>query len=362
MRTARKRSNISHVFTFISLFSFLISHLLLLSCNSIDDDLSDCLPTQTNHEIDYDLQLVTNMTTELSTQLTTVTDIALASVLRNHLTTIFTDYAHDVDLSFFDVQGDSVLLHHESHIMDANQSSYTLYIPRRKYMHLAVANVKNNTMVNLEKGDRCHSERLRQERRDTVESHNTGLFTARQSMEMLEGVNQSFNVHLYMANCAATLVIDTTAVTNVKQVRVYTTGFASSFSIADSTYHFDDVPPIVRTSRITNTDNGCVGFCSVNFPSRDVTRTVIETTDPFVTDEADHALWQFRVYVTLDDGSTTESILYIRQQLMAGQLKVLKARLQNDGSLASDDQTVAVSVTLNWNNGGQYDPVLIKKN
>ena len=41
MSSARKRSGISHFFIFISHFSFFISLLLLLSCSTIDDDLSD---------------------------------------------------------------------------------------------------------------------------------------------------------------------------------------------------------------------------------------------------------------------------------------------------------------------------------
>ena len=99
---------------------------LTVGCSTIDDDLSDC---DTSYQLDYELRLVTNMTTELQTQLSMQTDIAISAVLKTHLSSIFTDFAHDVDLSFYDTKVDSTRLHHDEHIMDANQQSYTLYIP-----------------------------------------------------------------------------------------------------------------------------------------------------------------------------------------------------------------------------------------
>ena len=45
----------------------MIGALALSSCSTIDDDLSDC---SNGYKLDYELRLVTNMTTELQTQLT----------------------------------------------------------------------------------------------------------------------------------------------------------------------------------------------------------------------------------------------------------------------------------------------------
>ena len=56
-------------------------------------------------------------------------------------------------------------------------------------------------------------------------------------MNVLEGVDQQFKVNLYMANCAAALVIDPRK-QDVSNIRVYSTGFASQFNINDSTYTF----------------------------------------------------------------------------------------------------------------------------
>ena len=340
----------------------------LASCSIIDDTPGEC-GYKENYELDYELRLVTNMTTELKTQLSTQTELSLAHSLRTHLSDVFTDFAHDVDLSFYDTVGDSLRLQHDEHIMDANQASYALNLPKRQYMHLAVANIVDDKIVDLVNDERCHRSELillqggalRGIDDDAIDSHTTGIFTARQPMDILEGVDQQFNVHLYMANCAAVLVIDTIG-SGVKDIKVYSKGFATGFHIADSSYVFVSDPPLVRTKVVTSKDDedSELAFCSVTFPSREPseTRTVIETTDPFVSPESNESLWEFHIYATANDGSTTLTKLYIRRPLRAGQLMIIKAKAYPDGSINTDNQTVGVSVTLNWNDGGHYDPEL----
>ena len=169
-------------------------------------------------------------------------------------------------------------------------------------------------------------------------------------MEVLEGVDQTFNVHLYMANSATALLIDPRAHA-YKNIKVYTTGFATAFNIADSTYTFAEKAPIVRTSQLAVDGTEDLCFCSVNFPSRDSdhTRLVIEGDEPFDAPTASEALWQYRIYVTLADGSVTESVLSMTKPLRPGQMKVVKVHFVDDqGGVASDDSTVGVSVTLDW--------------
>lgn len=340
----------------------------LASCSTIDDDLSVC---GNDYELDYELRLVTNMTTELKTQLSTQTELSLAHSLSTHLSGIFTDFAHDVDLSFYDTVGDSLRLQHDEHIMDANQASYTLNLPKRQYMHLAVANIIDDKLIDLVNDERCHRSELIQLQGgmlrgvddDAIDSHTTGIFTARQPMDILEGVDQQFNVHLFMANCAAVLVVDTIG-SGLRDMKVVATGFATGFNIADSAFIYSDNPPLVIANPVKAENEGEMAFCTVNFPSREpeesdaTTRVIIETTDPFVAPTAKESLWEFRIYTTNHDGSTTESILYIRRPLRAGQLMIIKVKAHPDGSVTTDDQTVGVSVTLNWNDGGHYDPEL----
>jgi len=327
---------------------------LAAGCSTIDDDLSDCGNT---FEMDYELRLVTNMTTELKTQLTTMTELSVANALTTHLKDIFTDFAHDVDLSFYDTEGNLGRLQHDQHIMDANQSSYALTLPMRKYMHLAIANIKNNDVVNLLDDEYSHSSVLQQTDglvTDGVEilpPHTTGLFTARQPMEVLSGVDQTFNVHLYMANSAATLVLDTKGHA-FSDIKVYTTGFADAFYVRDSTYVFTDNHPLVIADRVA-TDSKLLCFCSVNFPSRDAMPPSAMRRAKGTT-----SLWQFKVYLTKTDGSITETILDIDEPLKAGDLKIIKGELDDEGAVRPYNSTVGVSVTLNWNNAGNYDTPL----
>lgn len=342
----------------------LLMVLLPVGCSTIDDDLSNCPdPTpvpvpepELDCELDYELRLVTNMTTELQTQLTTQTDIHVANALRTYLSEVFTDFAHDVDLSFYDTQGDSVRLQHDRHVMDANQASYTLNLPMRHYMHLAAANVVDNPVVSIANDNYCHQSQLLQVDADTISSHTTGLFTARLPMEVLEGVDQNFDVHLYMANSAASLVIDTIG-SGIRDVKVFTTGFATGFNMADSTYIYNSKSPIVRTDKVASDEPGRMTFCSVTFPSPEqpLTRVIIDVEEPFVRPEAEGSLWELHVYITTSDGTVTKNVLHVNTPLLAGMFKIIKGRVRDDGAIGTEDQTVAVSVTLDWNEGGGHD-------
>lgn len=318
---------------------------LMAGCSVIDDDLSDCGEPEEEYKIDYQLRLITNITTELETQLTTITEVGVADALRVHLKDIFSDFAHDIDLSFYDTEGDMTRLHHKRDIIDANQTSYTLTLPMQEYMHLAVANIAENHVVGLSNDENCQTSMLQQTDDSPIASHTTGLFTARLPMEVLSGVSQTFNVKLYMANSAVALVLDTKGHA-YSDMKVYATGFAKEFMIEDSTYVFPEKEVLVRADKV-ETGNNLLCFCSVNFPSHN-------------PDEvgADEPLWQLRVYVTMPDGSITETIIDVKEQLKAGELKIIKGELDDEGAVRPYDSTVGVSVTLDWNEGGTYNPEL----
>ena len=321
-------------------------------CSLVDEDMRDC---GTEYSLDYELTLVTNVSTEIATELETTlsTDLELSAAfaLREYLNNVFTDYAHDVDLSFYDVVEDSVRLHHEEHIMDANQSSYTLYIPVRKYMHTALANLTKDPVIQVVDGDYCHREKLQQMDQDTLNSHTTGLFSARKYMDIQEGADQHFDVRLYMANSATAILVDT-AGSHIRDLKVFATGFATGFSVADSLYHFN-AAPIFRMDRLPLTENGGCCFASVHFPSRNPedTKSVIDSDDVFVTTEAESSLWQLKAYVTMEDGTVTESVLGVNEPLHAGELKILKGKVLTNGAVQPNDPTVGVSITLDWSNG-----------
>ena len=336
---------------------FVLGAAALIACRLVDEDVRDC---ENDYTLDYELQLVTNLTTELQTQISMAADVSLSSALETKMKDIFTDFAHDVDLSFYDVSGDSLRLHHESHIMDAAESSYALYIPIRKYMHLAAANVRDNEMVQLLQGEKCHQATFHQLVQDTVSCHKTGLYSARLLMDIQEGVDQKFDVHLFMVNCATSVILDTLG-SGIKDARVFLTGFATDFDLADSTYRYE-YSPIIRPDKVSVSDKASAPICyaSVNFPSRDIppqTKTVIETSEPFVSENADKALWEIRVYCTCKDGAVTETRLGMLRPLRPGQFKIVELSVKDSGAALPDtpggeaDPTMAVSVTLDWHPG-----------
>lgn len=323
------------------------------ACCSIDDDLSDCGEPEKDLKLEYQLRLVTNMTTELETQLTTITETRVAGALRTHLENIFSDHAHDIDLNFYDTEGALNSLYHKSDIIDASQTSYTLTLPMRKYMHLAVANIADNNVVDLKDEQHSNTSMLLQEEGNVsdgfpvriVDSHTTGLFTARQSMEVLSDVSQTFNVRLFMANSAVALVLNPKG-HQYTDMKVYGTGFAHQFNIKDSVYIYPTESPLIKANKV-ETGNDYLCYCSVNFPSRDVRTRADEET-----------LWQIKVYLTNADGKVTESVLDIKEALKAGNLKILKGELDDDGAIRPYDSRIGVSVMLDWNEGGSYDPDL----
>lgn len=328
-------------------------------CSLIDEDLSVC---DTSLSVDYQLRLVTNMQTELATQLSLQTDLILTTSLKTHLSGVFTDYARDVDLSFYDTVDPGAVLEHMSEEMDDSQSSYTLYIPVRDYMHLSVANIAGSGPVSLEGADFCSTAKLVQHCSEdgTVESHKTGIFTARKRMNILSGVDQRFDVRLYMANAATALVLDSEEALRVKDLRVEVSGFAESFSIADSTYTFaENTDARILTERLEPEGTGELCFVSVNFPSRELpetnespeTKVIIDTDEIAVSPDADNPLWYWTVYATLEDGSVTMSNLGVLTPLRAGQFKLVKAKLHDSGIVSTSDPMVGVSVTLDWQGG-----------
>ncbi len=305
------------------------------ACSLIDENRDDC----DNYAIDYELKLITNLTTELETQLSLETDMEIAAVLRQRLSSIFTDYAKDVDLSFYDVQDDSLRLEHMVRPMEANQRSYTLSIPIRQYHHLAVANLSESGNVQIRGDERCHVSTLTYtETSDTVNSHSIGVFSARLPMHIEEGKDQEFNVRLFMVNCASAIVADTLG-TGIRDFRVFGTGFASDFAICDSTYHFLH-PVVVRSERVPLDTTQRICHILVNLPSPEMV-----TTKASVPGEGS---WQLDAYVQNREGIWSHSRVGVSEPLRAGQFRLIKLKVDKDGSLAPSNSTVGVSVKTDW--------------
>lgn len=311
----------------------LLASLPLCLGSCIDEDLSRC---GADYAITYTVRLHTNMQTEVDEAFPSAQDQPVADQLRLALCEVFTDVAHDLDLSFYQ---DHQLSHHESHVVNANTSSFTIYLPINDYRHLALANTAEEPAVTLSGTDSDLETLLSVMPTDTVDSQVKGLFTAREDMRVASQ-SQSFDVDLYMQNCAAALVIDTNDVPH-DEVFAYVVGFGTDFSVSDSLYtHARKL--VTRTSGFQLQRYRCL--YAAGFPSVD------QATGMF----ADGGLWEVHAYVRRGD-TYTETILSLREPLRAGQLKVVKAFMKADGSLGAEDPQVGVSVNLNWKPGGNYD-------
>lgn len=333
----------------ILLLSTVMTVIALSACCTIDDDLSDC---GTDLEITYELRLVTNMSTELQSRLGGVGEEALHDALRQRLSSVFSDYGRDLELNFYETGGSDALLHHESHVMNAPEQTYSFYLPQEEYHHTAVANAGETPEVSLSGTDRAGSSVLREQKSSP---HTYGLFSAKEQIDARSGEAQRLHVTLGIVNCAAALVIDKRG-HEPKAMEVTAGGFASAYNVSDGTYVFSSRDAAHSVETVTGSGIEQLCYLTVNFPSRDTgTRTVVESTEPFESGESSEPLWQWEVHVTKADGSVTATTLSVHRPLRAGQLMIIKAYMDDDGAIRTGDTSVGVNVTLNWSDGGEHN-------
>ena len=323
------------------------------SCRLIDDDLSVC-GTESDYLIDYQVKLVTEIHMEIDEKLSSDIEKPIADALKGWSDTIFSGHAHDLDMNFYSLDGTDELKYHFAEIIDASQKSYTLTIPRENYRHLALVNIVDNQSVSILGRPHASTMYVAQSESDTVESHATAVYTARQLMNMTEGEDLSFDVHLYMASCAVALaIIDSATSSKPTMKSVLLAGTASGFNLSDSVYSFSK-PRLVRAQKVMDQ---C--YVTVAFPSRDS----LVTTPASIPGAAnahmtEPSLWELRAYVQTKDGKITENILTISKPLKAGTLEIIKVQLNDDGSLVPvQNAMVGVTVTLDWKDGGTHDVI-----
>lgn len=307
-----------------------VAAAVLASC--IDEDLSGC---GADYRIDYTVRLRTNLHDRISGELTAPAEQAIGREIETALGGVFTDVAHDVDLSFYTGH---TLAHHEAHQTDASTSSFTVYLSVADYRHLALANCSAEPAVTVEGRDADVTMRLVQAAADTVDSHRAGLFAARLPMEV-ERRDQAFDVSLDMQNCSAALVIDMNGHAP-EEMSGYVTGLACGFSVNDSVYDYSR-GSVMRAQLLAA--GGYSAICATGFPSPDATRA-----------DGGDGLWQIRVYVK-ENGRYTESVLHVSEPLAAGGLKIIKARIGDGGQVVTDAPEVGVSVILDWKPGGDHE-------
>ena len=133
---------------------------------------------------------------------------------------------------------------------------------------------------------------------------------------------------------------DITAKAPSLPVRVTVDGMATGFGVADSSFVRRADAPEIRTDVLATTDGLTRCYASVHFPSM-----------PLSAKADTPAAWHWNVYVTLPDGTVTQSVLSMPDPLLAGELAILKGMVQDTGVVTTEDPDVGVSVTLDWHQG-----------
>lgn len=328
--------------------AYLLAALCLTFASCINEDLSDC---GVNYGLEYQVMLTTNVQTEITTELTSEAEVEVGEKLLQALSGFFAKYANDVNLNFYTLDPPQELRHNEYHYIGGSSASYTIYLPAEDYRHLSVANVSGEATVNMQANSHASLFNMVQEAGDTVPSHSYGLFSARRNMQVLGDKDQVFHVSLYMQNCAAALVVDQKGVAH-QDMQVFLQDLATGFTVNDSTYIYKD-SPVVRTHRL-ETDGQLLCNYGMSFPSPASPAEV----EPSGRDVTETTLWRIKAYVTMPDGSITETTLSIPTPLKAGQLRIIKAYMLPNGGLTPVDAEVGASVELDWKQGGTYEPEL----
>lgn len=302
--------------------------------------------------MNYQLQLHTEMSVQLQTELDTEVELPVRNALQKWLDPIFSDTAKDVDLRFFSEELDELRYQIKEEIND-NRTSYTIYLPKENYMHLAVANIASNPQVRLLGGEHAATMELYLEQDQAIKSLNTGIFTARLPMHVNDSSTE-FDVHLYMVTAAVALVVDPGDCSELVSLTGSMMGSADGFSIRDSVFTYK-IPPYINMEDIININppSASVGartlMSKAEFPERLCMAVVSLPTE-------DNQPWSITMNATLTNNRHTKTILTVKEPLKAGTLRIIKCRIGNNGGgEPSSTSEVGATVELDWKEGTEIE-------
>lgn len=294
------------------------------------------------------MELHTEMSVQLKTELIAEADSSVRNAIEAWLAPVFTDKAKDVDLRFFTDETDEMAHQIREEIND-NRTSYTIYLPKENYMHLAVANIADNRQVQLSEGEHSTTMRLAMPQTRDVPSLNTGIFTARLPMMVNDSTNQVFEVHLYMVTAAVVLVLDPGSCPDLVSVSGLMHGAADEFLVRDSSFTYsaqasimmDNIPvkksaPAIQRHLTADNERLCLG--AVSLPTED------------------NKNWKIVATATLTNNRHTTTTLTVNEPLQAGTLRILQCKVYDNGEIQPVSKTgVGASVELDWDEGTVID-------
>ena len=329
---------------FKALTAALLLLLTLQSCSLIDDDLSDC---ETTFSLTYELRVVSNINLQLSEQLQTGAGSRTLATLNNYFSPIMQPTAPEVRLGFFPPDGSDPI--HFDRETQGLRTAFSLSIPADNYRHVAVIGQEDPSIF-LRDTTEVRTERLSQFLNDTVDSHNHAALAGTLDMNVANNVNQEWEIDLYPADASVAVVMKKNP--KVLRTRVFLADLATSFTPNDSTWHWDHAS-LVRTDAVDVTGTDSVSYCGVAFPSRMEQQTTAKSR---LTRATDNALWHVIILADLPEGTVTRTVLSLSDALKAGDVRVIRVKLNDDGGVSTSDSNVGASVTLDWKKGGEYNP------
>ena len=155
--------------------------------------------------------------------------------------------------------------------------------------------------------------------------------------------NLLFNVQITMQNCGSLIILDPKG-NRVSKVESYVANTATHYSSRDSVYRKQS-NQLVRMKAVNS--SRLMSMHAISFPS---------VAQQGGTRADGDGQWAIDAYVTMEDGTVTKNRLTIDNSLDAAQLYVIKGTIDANGSLTTTNAEVGVSVTLNWQEGGVYNP------
>ncbi|HBZ33735.1 MAG TPA: hypothetical protein DEO38_01405 [Bacteroidales bacterium] len=335
----------------INISLLLLCVLVTQGCSVIDDDLSTCAR---DLELNIEVKMHTKLDLQLDQQLNSNADNPVRRIIYNQLADIFTDHAHDINVTVFE-ENSSNIAHNIDDVIDSNQSTYPISLRMANYDALALANLDDNAVVNYVSKDN-HGQAMIEIPTADVSSQRTGLFAARKHLTITGETSQTIQMTLTQINSAVSLIIDAQNISR-DNVEVFVQGTASGFMMADSVFLFDkqittraDLP-IDATPRFAAPDdnntqpnvNANLCFTAVTLPSSD-------------TEISQGCYYKIIINTTNADATVTHTELSVPEQLPAGRLKIIKTQMQSDGRvLPTENTNIGVTVKLDWNDGGQHD-------
>ena len=361
----------------------------LLGCGLVDERQDDCPEEIT---LTCSINVVNNEEQEMDELLGTPHDRPLREALEGYLTNVFATTSHEVELFFYDQRSRGKMTFRQKEVMNAGQKVFSVRVPASDYRVVGVSNLSAVPMLSLKNEENSAEVAIVQKlSAKAVSSHPAAAFTARKRILVRDKDEQEFDMCFYMANSAAALVLNRDSC-DVKSVRAEYIGLADTFKVLDSAYTFDqqaviqadniDVVPYTASEEDFSMEadpfiydifwelwtKTPLMLCGVGFPSPNVSSEVIGIYPK---------IWTIDLYVTLEDNSVTRSQIYIGRPLVAGSLMIIKGWICADGSFTprpehepynpgpggpdeppADSTVVGVSVTINWYDGGQYNPKL----